>query len=116
MRIDARKFLEDWLEKHKNNPYPTSFELLKLWKETGVEVDIIKTWFKNKRSRSQDIVKKSSHYFSIEEKKFLNSYFNNKNIHPGPLELAELSRLLNKDDKKIRSWFAKERFKMNQSK
>jgi hypothetical protein len=37
-------------------------------------------------------------------------FFDNQTNHPGPADLSLLAQLIQKDSKKIQTWFARQRF------
>ena len=101
--------LERWLLENVENPYPTPKTKRELAKQTNLSIKQIDIWFKNSRKKIRK--NKISTRFSIEQKKILRDYFK-KCRFPSNNEIKELSQLLNQSDKRISSWFAKERFNL----
>lgn len=75
-----------------------------------MEAQQIRLWLANKRSSTQTNNKYRTP-FTNEEKSILYNFFRSKTEHPGPQDLEYLQNIINKDMKKIRAWFNKERYK-----
>ncbi len=97
---------------HKNHPYAKSTDLLELSQQTQMEISRIKKWLHNQRVRriQKMGLQKPSKYFTIEDKKILQNFFSTISSRPGPEDLANLAKMMQKDEKKIRSWFNNARF------
>ncbi|XP_064597442.1 uncharacterized protein LOC135463908 [Liolophura sinensis] len=59
----ARKVLTDWYNHHLHNPYPTDEEKLQLAMQGGITVSQVKSWFANKRSRTNNTRRQVPNYF-----------------------------------------------------
>lgn len=52
--LEAHGILQDWLQEHLTNPYPTKEEKSQLASRTGLKIKQISTWFTNNRQRQLD--------------------------------------------------------------
>lgn len=105
--------LEKWFEENISHPYASKVTLFQLSLKTGVAEYKLQRWIEYKRTVTSE--KKNGKpyvYFSIEDKKILRNFFDNQCKHPGPGDLTFLSKILEKDEKKIRTWFTNQRFKL----
>ena len=59
----AKQILTDWYETHINNPYPTDDERAALATQANIPESKVKSWFANKRSRSQNTKRQVPNYF-----------------------------------------------------
>ncbi len=87
--------------------------MLELVEKTKLSPDTIKRWLQKYRKQKENLSPEheiSKKYFSINDRVVLQTFFYTKTIHPSPKQLAKLSRILKKDEKKVRAWFSKERF------
>jgi succinate dehydrogenase flavin-adding protein (antitoxin of CptAB toxin-antitoxin module) len=98
----AKKILEDWFFSNKEYPYASKADIVELISKTHLDEKSIRRWLYNKRYRTQTHQRKG---FSEIDKKVLLEFFHNQNNHPGPADLELLGKILQKDEKKIRSWF-----------
>ena len=92
---------------------PSVSQLIDISEKTQLQLSQIQNWFKNKRRKMKKNgqVSLNSDSFTNEDKIVLIEFFKNKTDHPGPDNLSTLSVSLKKDMKKIRQWFAFQRFK-----
>ena len=101
--------LDEWLQSHLDDPYPTPSIKKKLAKEANLSNDQVINWFIVARKRLKYPKKHRKIYFSKENKKILQSFFN-INARPGPSDITSLAIKTNETEKRIKLWFTKERF------
>jgi hypothetical protein len=108
----SKAVLENWFHENKSHPYAKKETLIQLSVKTGIPEFKIQRWIEHKRSvLTKDTNIKPHLYFSINDKKILVNFFQNQTSHPGPGDLTLLSKILGKDEKKIREWFNNQRYK-----
>ena len=59
----AKNVLNQWYEDHITNPYPSEEEKQLLAKHCGITVSQVKSWFANKRNRSNNTKRQVPNYF-----------------------------------------------------
>ena len=59
----SRSILNQWFEEHANNPYPSEEEKQQLAAMCGISVGQVKSWFANKRNRTNNTRKQVPNYF-----------------------------------------------------
>ena len=101
--------LNEWYDSNINNPYLSSKNKKILAKKSNLTENQITKWLQNKRARSSK--PKRSKRVSIETKKILKSTFL-LNRYPKNYKLKEMALKTGLSVKKIRLWFAYERFKL----
>jgi hypothetical protein len=108
-RINNRnkEILEAWYKNNITHPYASKNEIKELVLLTGLEENRIKRWLDNKRIKSKIKPRK---LFTAEDTSILMKFFEKQTDHPGPADLTLLANLIQKDSKKIQSWFARQRF------
>lgn len=108
--LEVRQILQKWYSEQEVLDKST---IDKLVKTTDLTDKQLTKWVYNQK---QSINNKSnnSNRFTVDNLIFLKSFFQ-KNTHPGPNELQEISNQIGFDEKKIRNWFYQQRFKMNHS-
>ncbi|XP_041361447.1 serine-rich adhesin for platelets-like [Gigantopelta aegis] len=60
---DAKRILADWFDDHVLNPYPTEEEKEELSRRAEISVSQVKSWFANKRSRTNNTRRQIPNYF-----------------------------------------------------
>ena len=111
--LRSKMILENWFETNKSHPYATKTDLRILELKTFINKQKIKKWIENKRAHSiQTTLSHQRLIFSKEEKIILEDFFNLKTNYPGPEDLSYLAIIIQKDIKKIRSWFNNQRYKV----
>ena len=60
---EPRRILNEWFEAHVDNPYPTEEEKQQLAFQCGISVSQVKSWFANKRNRTNNTRKQVPNYF-----------------------------------------------------
>ena len=103
--------MENWLNKNISDPYAKANDINLLSTLTQLDGSIIRRWLENER-RTKHLKRKitNKNYFTIEEKLVLHNFYETKSKHPGPQDLLNLQSAINKDEKKIRAWFCRERY------
>ena len=105
--------MANWFETIKSHPYATKTDLRILKLKTFINKQKTRKWIENKRAHSiQASFSHQRFIFSKEEKIILEDFFNLKTNHPGPEDLSYLAIIIQKDLKKIRSWFKNQRHKV----
>ena len=103
--------LETWFAININYPYasPTDFEHLSIL--TGLDVEKIKKWLSNARSKLEIKPRK---VFSLSDVQILMNNCNSHTNQPGPADLQFLSELLQKESNQIKYWFIRFRKSKNE--
>ncbi len=114
MPADSKNELERWFEANASHPYATQKDLFELHKRTSLEIKTIKRWLDNRRTKSKTNVHirtncKYSHFLPA-EKIYLNEFYSNKTRNPDSKQIVLLADILQRNEKKIRAWFANKRF------
>ena len=60
---ESRRILNEWFEAHIANPYPSEEEKSQLAYRCGISVGQVKSWFANKRNRTNNTRKQVPNYF-----------------------------------------------------
>ncbi|KAK3598149.1 hypothetical protein CHS0354_030671 [Potamilus streckersoni] len=60
---ESRRILNNWFDSHRDNPYPLEEEKKELALQCGITLDQVKSWFANKRSRTNKTRKQVPNYF-----------------------------------------------------
>ena len=60
---ESRAILTQWFDTHMDNPYPTEDEKHQLATVCGISVSQVKSWFANKRNRTNNTRKQVPNYF-----------------------------------------------------
>jgi len=103
--------LETWFNSNKNDPYPSRITKQTLAKETNITYDQVTNWFKHRRKNNRNSRKIIfSKRLTTEQKLLLKDFFKNSN-YPKKSDVEELEKKTNLTEKKIRKWFAYERYK-----
>jgi hypothetical protein len=104
--------LEKWFEENISHPYASINTLSQLSLKTVLAEYKKQRWIEYQKTV---LVKKKNLtpylYFFKEDKKILYNFFQNQSFHPGPSDLTLLSKVLDRDEKKIRTWLNNQRFK-----
>ena len=96
--------LEEWFT-IKKNTYPSQNQKRELAETLNLSLPQVSNWFKNRRNR------KRTYNLSIQKKCLLLNFFKKINKNPNINQIENLTEQTGLSDKKIRSWFARERFK-----
>ena len=108
--------LKDWLEQHKNKPYLTAEDRILLSKKTNMSTAQVSGWLKYQREKiRRTVVDNYSERLSIENRSILKKHYYSVNIAPNLQELNDLEQSTGESLKKIKQWFATERFKNRKS-
>lgn len=59
----AKNVLNQWYEEHKTNPYPSEEEKQLLANHCGITLNQVKSWFANKRNRTNNTKRQVPNYF-----------------------------------------------------
>ncbi|WAR17301.1 PBX3-like protein [Mya arenaria] len=60
---EAKSILSEWYEQHIDNPYPTEEEKIQLAEHCRISVNQVKSWFANKRNRTNNTKRQVPNYF-----------------------------------------------------
>ncbi|WAR17300.1 PBX3-like protein [Mya arenaria] len=60
---EAKSILSEWYEQHIDNPYPTEEEKIQLAEHCRISVNQVKSWFANKRNRTNNTKRQIPNYF-----------------------------------------------------
>ena len=60
---EAKTILNQWYEEHLNNPYPSETEKSQLAERCGISMSQVKSWFANKRNRTNNTKRQVPNYF-----------------------------------------------------
>jgi hypothetical protein len=104
---ENRHILNNWLQDNIDYPYATQFDIKALQTQTGLSEKRIRDWLNWQRTNKKEL---QVPYFSIEDKIIMMRFYNDVSKHPGPQDLELLSNKLQRDWKRIRMFFNKERF------
>jgi succinate dehydrogenase flavin-adding protein (antitoxin of CptAB toxin-antitoxin module) len=102
--------LEKWFKTNSKNPYACLDIKKELANQTNLTVNQVSKWLLNARFKMKKNNLKTTNRISIENKKLLKDFFANKNQHPNRKQLKELKNITKIHEKKIMSWFAKQRY------
>ena len=112
--IDAKRILETWWENNKEYPFASKTDITELSIRTQLDEKKITNWLNNKRMRSK-ILEKPRKCFTENDKQILSNFFTTRTENPGLNDLILLSKIINKDEKKIRAWFNRQRYQKKQN-
>ena len=95
------------MQDHIVNPYASEHDISQIKQKTGLSEKSIRSWLNNQRATKKEL---QVQYFTLEDKIKMMRFYKTNSKHPGPSDLELLSKELKKDCKRIRIFFANERF------
>ncbi len=104
--------LEDWIRHNKEEPYATHDIKQELASKTNLSIEQVSCWLDNKRASFKKRKTTNSYRFEPRKRLALKELFATKQ-KPNKKDIQQLSRMTGLTEKQITSWFAKERFKLN---
>ena len=103
--------LDRWLRSNVAHPRPTRDEKRQLALEANLTTQQVGKWFSNaRRALRKDKYNKRSNRLTIANRNILKTFFKT-NSFPTAKDIYSLHELTRMQEKKLHTWFAKERFK-----
>jgi hypothetical protein len=110
--------LEHWFILHKDHPYASTQDIFELHRQTKLNLITIRRWLDNHRFKCQSNRYESLHptkyrHLTIDERRHLCNYFDEKTKYPDRIEIKRLASTLGFTETRIRNWFENQRSKEN---